>query len=198
MMSGAGTAKSNRLFASVIGLLLFIAVQFVVFIDYGVTVAHNASSSATPASHRGATSMSLSNRIEVDRDSTSLTATPMPTTLLGERPMRRREWKPYLKEKYADVLASTLRFELVALFTPERAPDDEPHDPNYHMDNAPRRTAKIYRKWLEMQAEIAAHDEAIRLWKAARGDKNDDDDVDDDKSVDADVDADVDLIESAE
>jgi hypothetical protein len=35
---GGGLSRSNRLLASVVGLLLFIAVQFVIFIDYGVTV----------------------------------------------------------------------------------------------------------------------------------------------------------------
>jgi hypothetical protein len=164
--------KSNRLFASVIGLLLFIAVQFVIFIDYGVIVAHNAMPSPSGSNHNGHGShvlMATVPSLSTDQAST-LPVVP------AERPMRRRQWKPYLKEKYADVLASTLRFELVSLFTPERAPDDEPHDPKYHMDNAPRRTAKIYRKWLEMQAEIKAHDEAIRLWKAARSEAEEDDD----------------------
>jgi hypothetical protein len=101
-------------------------------------------------------------------DSNSIQSTTTTTTSSLSVPMKQSEWKHYLKEKYSDVFQSTLKFELIALFTPQLAPDDEPHDPNYHVDNAPRKAVKIYKKWLEMQQEIKLHDDALRRWKEAR------------------------------
>jgi hypothetical protein len=158
-----GMSRSNRLFASVIGLLLFIAVQFVIFIDYGVTVQKNSNESTLLLSHHA----SIHGGVVHD-DSNSIQSTTTTTTSSLSVPMKQSEWKHYLKEKYSDVFQSTLKFELISLFTPQLAPDDEPHDPNYHVDNAPRKAVKIYKKWLEMQQEIKLHDDAVRLWKEAR------------------------------
>lgn len=192
-MTDGGMSRSNRLLASVVGLLLFIAVQFVIFIDYGVTV--QLKSDESTVSSKSIQSSLLKGSLESLASTLSL---GLPSTL-PPAPMKQSEWKHYLKEKYSDVFESTLKFELISLFTPQVAPDDEPHDVNYHMDNAPRKAVKIYKKWLEMQQEIKVHDDAVRAWKAARrasgnGDSddserdeppedNDDDDLLHDQSV---------------
>lgn len=65
----------------------------------------------------------------------------------GKKP-KHKNWKTILKEKYADVLATHFRFDLLSLYTNVTQNNDrEPLDDTYHRRNAPANAHKLYRKY---------------------------------------------------